>query len=991
MKPTKPFCIWKHLFPILLIFCGSSLFAQDAATLVKKHLSKQSRSLQLSAADIDAIYINSESFSRHNGVRHIYFTQGIDGHEILGTNSSIHILSNGEVLKMNLAFVPGLVASTKVNKSNKISPESAMQSLVAQAGYIALEPLKAKTEKNLHPGMVAIFERNSFAADDIHVRFKYYYHENTVRPIYYITLFERKGSAAWDYLVDAETGKIIEKRDLVIRCNFDHPHVSECKDEMKLQGSAFTAVPKQKAGIFGMLAGSYRAFALGVESPLFGTRTILTDPEELEASPFGWHDTNGLAGPEFTITRGNNTHTYEDIDDDNVAGYSTDGGAGLTFDFPINFTLEPIDYLDASITNGFVWTNLIHDVFYKYGFDEESGNFQVNNYGRGGLGNDPVRMEMQDGGDFNNANFATPIDGSPPRQQTYLWDLTVPMRDGAFDNVITVHEYGHGISTRLTGGPGVNCLNVAEQMGEGWSDYLALMLTMKPADVGANARGVGNYALGQTISGGGIRQYPYSTDMTINPHTYDDTKTVSVPHGLGSVWAAMLWDMTWGLIEKHGFNPDVYAPWNTGGNNLAIQLVIDGLKLQGCSPGFVVGRDAILAADEALTGGDNKCIIWNAFARRGLGLSADQGSSGSNADNTEAFDSPCITCYQDLDADGYGNPNVSLSEYLSCSAGNVDNDQDCDDNNADVNPAAIEICDGLDNNCDGTTDEGFDKWADTGLGATSGGSAVYDECGDESDTYTLTSSGYSSLTQDVGHLIYKTLCGDGSLTAQLSSISNTGGWASVFMRETLSQGSKKADLKSRLTHFVLRGHRLATNGNAVSQMFSSSPLKTWMRITRAGSLFTTHISSNGTDWQLVSSVSITMADCIHIGMMVESINNATPTTAVFANVEATGDLQVLVPFYNNPAIAGHFKREYEVSIMPNPASTSVRIVSGQFTGQSGNILIMDNLGRIVSSSRFGVFSEMEEMDINHLVSGMYAVHIILDDKDAIVKKLIVNK
>src|SRR5690606_5981269 len=72
----------------------------------------------------------------------------------------------------------------------------------------------------------------------------------------------------------------------------------------------------------------------------------------------------------------------------------------------------------------------------------------------------------------------------------------------------------------------------------------------------------------------------------------------------------------------------------------AIQLVVEGLKLQPCSPGFVDGRDAILEADQLLYGGANQCLIWDVFARRGLGVSASQGSSNSNTDGTEAFDTP---------------------------------------------------------------------------------------------------------------------------------------------------------------------------------------------------------------------------------------------------------------------------------------------------------------------------------------------------------------
>jgi len=115
---------------------------------------------------------------------------------------------------------------------------------------------------------------------------------------------------------------------------------------------------------------------------------------------------------------------------------------------------------------------------------------------------------------------------------------------------------------------------------------------------------------------------------------------ISQPHGIGYVWNTMLWEMYWNLVDRYGYNANLYAPWSSGGNNLAFQLVMDGMKLQPCRPGFVDGRDAILNADSALTGGKNQCEIWRAFAKRGLGSSASQGSSFSRFDGVEAFDLP---------------------------------------------------------------------------------------------------------------------------------------------------------------------------------------------------------------------------------------------------------------------------------------------------------------------------------------------------------------
>jgi hypothetical protein len=102
----------------------------------------------------------------------------------------------------------------------------------------------------------------------------------------------------------------------------------------------------------------------------------------------------------------------------------------------------------------------------------------------------------------------------------------------------------------------------------------------------------------------------------------------------------MLWDVYWNLVDRYGFNPNLYGKWSTGGNNLAIQLVIDGMKFQPCSPGFVDGRNAILLADTALTGGANQCEIWRGFAKRGLGFSASQGLSTNRSDGVAAFDLP---------------------------------------------------------------------------------------------------------------------------------------------------------------------------------------------------------------------------------------------------------------------------------------------------------------------------------------------------------------
>ena len=211
--------------------------------------------------------------------------------------------------------------------------------------------------------------------------------------------------------------------------------------------------------------------------------------------------------------------------------------------------------------------------------------------------------------------------------------------DGDFDNGIIAHEYGHGISNRLTGGPSAaGCLQNNEQMGEGWSDWFGLMITMKSTDLSDDARGIGTFAISQPIIGGGIRPARYSTDFAENGFTYNASNTLAQPHGIGFVWATVLWDLTWAYIDKYGFDPDMFN--GIGGNNKVMKLVIDGLKLQPCGPGFVDGRDAILAADIATTGGVDQCLIWEVFAARGLGINADQGATTLRGDQIEDFTMP---------------------------------------------------------------------------------------------------------------------------------------------------------------------------------------------------------------------------------------------------------------------------------------------------------------------------------------------------------------
>jgi len=209
----------------------------------------------------------------------------------------------------------------------------------------------------------------------------------------------------------------------------------------------------------------------------------------------------------------------------------------------------------------------------------------------------------------------------------YVWNRSTPHRDGDLDSGIIIHEYGHGISNRLTGGPSnVNCLGGGEAggMGEGWGDWWATAFRQRGTYTRSQPFPMATY---DNIVG--IRKFPYTTEMTVNPQTYNYITQAGYEgvHAKGSVWCSILWEVYWNYVDDLGFDDDWYL--GEGGNNEILQDVVDGLKLQPCTPNFVDARDAILQADQLNYGGKNFCRLWRGFAKRGLGDGARGGGSQS--------------------------------------------------------------------------------------------------------------------------------------------------------------------------------------------------------------------------------------------------------------------------------------------------------------------------------------------------------------------------
>lgn len=631
---------------------------KDAAAAAVDYVRAQRITLELTEADVEHLSVTDAYRSAHIGITHVYLNQKYQNVEVRDAMASVAVADDGSVVHVGSRLMKNL--SDRASGELMLPAIQAVRQASANLQLTLEAPLRVLNTSN-GADRAVLFSDAGIARAPIKTRLVYQpVLDGDIRLAWNVQIKDLSGEHWWDASIDAESGKLISlldyvRRDLLVASSFAERHVDMRYEER------ISAKERVADG------SSYRVFAYPLESPNDGDRSLQENPADVKASPFGWHDTDGASGPEFTVTRGNNVHTYVDAAWRTNTGLilpfsDAQGTDDLRFDFPFHPTLPPPASRDASLTNLFYWNNLAHDVFYNYGFDEVAGNFQVTNYEGAGLGSDSVLAEGQNLRGINNATFATPPDGDHPEMRVGLWASSDPTQklliDGAFDAGLILHEYSHGVSDRITGGPSTTtCLFNNEAPSEGWSDWFAISLLALAGDTGEEPRGIGTYLLGQSNrQNRGVRPTPYSTDMAINPVTYDNVRTAAVPHGVGYVWASVLWDVFWDLIEVHGFNPNVYDDWKSGGNNLALQLVADGLKFQPCNPGFVDARDAILQADMILTGGENQCLLWDAFARRGLGFSASQGSSDSTLDGIAAFDSH-------VDCSG-GDPVAELSPDL---------------------------------------------------------------------------------------------------------------------------------------------------------------------------------------------------------------------------------------------------------------------------------------------------------------------------------------
>ncbi len=572
-----------------------------------------------------------------DGTHHLYYLQKVNGVPVFGNGLRANVTSDGRlvsILGSPVANLNGVSTTPKLGAGSAItsSRHDAEQSILPTRSIKGHDVQRTTTFSNGDKASLVLFQSVSGPR------------------IAWQTIVSAPG-ASYLHVVDASTGVVLYRRSLV---NYGN-------------GLVWDNYPGAPAG---------------------GTASSqsLNQP--------GWATSS-------SILTGNNAHVYSDVNDNNTAdpseeipasdgsgnfnyaltpftfGASLDAAYGCAVTSPCSY--DPTGFFSFEVnraqtgTQLYYFLNKYHDhlAAAPIGFNEAAGNFQVTNSSGKGVGGDAVNGESIDGADTlccdgggntvglpdplhtDNANMATPPDGTSPRMQMYLWhdpltdfltgDPTVDPflpSSGSDEADIVYHEYTHGLSNRLVvDGFGNSTLGnfQAGSMGEAWSDWYAMDFLVNQGyftDTAAD----GELRIGPYVAKGLdlIRTEPMDCAVgSASPncpgdldhsggYTYGDFgRIIGRPevHADGEIWGQTLWD----LRSKIGVHTTE-------------RLVTRAMELSPDNPSFLDMRNAILQAD-LISGSRNRDRIWQVFAKRGMGFFAGA-VNGDDATPVENFSMP---------------------------------------------------------------------------------------------------------------------------------------------------------------------------------------------------------------------------------------------------------------------------------------------------------------------------------------------------------------
>jgi subtilase family serine protease len=556
--------------------------AGSAEDIARRFITRHARAFGLDPADVGGLTAGAASSRGASGLVAVNLRQFVQGIRVFGADVRVYVTPAGEIVRVTSSAAPRGAAATAVTLTAE------------QAARIAAADIRPELEA---PNRVLrgpdgldrrmVLDRGAFAAD-VEAALVWFPAQGSLRLAWQVLVEPPGFPQKYDVLIDAATGELLYRRNRVLYAQ---------SSGRVLQSDATNA----------------RDPRLADEHPAGATASGSGDAPN-GCPPLTNHITRSLTAPfrdPSTVMsatgrlEGNNAHVFRGaVGTEGVSGALQADGS-RQFDFPFGSA-------GSAETHLFFTVNFLHDFFYDLGFDEASGNFQQDNFGRGGTGGDSLHALARADG-RNNATFEPRPEGDSPIMSMFLfdgegcWSSDVDGDgsadlDGDFDSDIVIHEFHHGVSWRLN--PEFSGVE-ADAIGEGGSDFFAYSIN-------------GDTRLAEYAVPGGIRE--------VNGRTYGSWwcwfGLLCEPHDNGEIWANVLWDL------RERFRADLVDGSEAAAVRHAHALYLEGLRLSPPSPTMLDLRDAMLQADALLRpsggagGSANYCRTWEVFALRGMGSAA---------------------------------------------------------------------------------------------------------------------------------------------------------------------------------------------------------------------------------------------------------------------------------------------------------------------------------------------------------------------------------
>jgi hypothetical protein len=343
--------------------------------------------------------IKREFITPHSGLRTVVWEQQLDGIPIFQSVLIVHLTKKGELVSFSSRFLSDPDRAAQVGGGGQGGPRdpprwTPTQAVVAAAQNLGINVDPAQVSP-LDPEPIGLTRRQRFQALGLAgpVTSQLVWlpvHRNSLRLCYDIVASHPLDGHTYQLILDATTGQAWVRTDLT----------------QNLTDATYRV----------FTSDSPSPFSPGHSVPLTNQPAVWPRTSETIAALDTNASPNGWINDGVYVTQGNNVRAHLDRDANNVPDLPlVQGTTNRVFSFSMDPTRHPTNYGAASVVQLFYWCNWMHDTLYGLGFTEAAGNFQVNNFGRGGQGNDAVEADAQDGFELNNARMTTlPEDGTAP-------------------------------------------------------------------------------------------------------------------------------------------------------------------------------------------------------------------------------------------------------------------------------------------------------------------------------------------------------------------------------------------------------------------------------------------------------------------------------------------------------------------------------------------------------------------------------------------------